>query len=130
MHPSIIEVLVDLRYRGDYTPKTRSDRHEITAKGGGKLLLSLQESAGQNNLSGIVELLAQTSYWKNTIKVNIGRINARLKYARDAEAAINPQTGAGQLIAGNSSSPVHATVPVVEKMEHNIVPTTDANSYK
>lgn len=112
----IVEILVDLRYRGDYTPRTRHDKHKRNTK-----QLSLHESVAQNNLSGVIERLAERMYWSNATKVSVKRINARLKYARGALAASSQPSNAGQLIANSTDSPLHVKESTTDSKDNSIV---------
>ena len=54
LNSAIKEVVVDLRYRGDYTPTTRR---------------KIQRAVAANNLQLFTQLMSDESYWMGTIKV-------------------------------------------------------------
>ena len=54
LNSAIKEVVVDLRYRGDYTPATRR---------------KIQSAIAANNLALFTKLMSKEDYWRNEIKV-------------------------------------------------------------
>lgn len=66
LNPIIRDVLVDLRYRGDYTSATR------------KLV---QPFAVKNDLKGLAEVMANREHWKNVPNDRFNRRNAYLQQA-------------------------------------------------
>lgn len=76
LHPAIMELVVDLRYRGDYKPRTR---------------LKVQPLMVNNDLQGLAALMADEGYWVNTYNVPKDRFNRRKKYMQDAVAGRLPR---------------------------------------
>jgi hypothetical protein len=69
LHPTIRDLVIDLRYRGDYTAKTRE---------------SMQPFVVKNDLKGLADVLADREKWA---KVPEDRFNRRAAYARKAADA-------------------------------------------
>ena len=69
LHGAIRDVLVDLRYRGDYTGATR----EV-----------VQPPAVRNDLAAFTEALSKRSYWVDLRGVPRNRYNRRRKYLQNA----------------------------------------------
>ena len=63
LNPSIKEIVVDLRYRGDYTPTTRR---------------KIQRAVAANNLPLFTELMSDSTYWLTTIGVPRDRFQRRV----------------------------------------------------
>ena len=66
LHPAIRDLLVDLRYRGDYTPTTRA---------------TVQPLAIANDLPGMADLMADRTQWSS---VPLDRFNRRAAFMRAA----------------------------------------------
>ncbi len=75
LHPAIKDILVDLRYRGDYTPATR---------------VHVQPLAIANDLQGLATVMADKEKWAS---VPADRFERRKKYMADAVLA--EQAGGG-----------------------------------
>jgi len=73
-HPAITDILVDLRYRGDYHPRSRT---------------YIQKAAVDNDLKTFASLMSN-SKWLTDFGVPKGRFNARKKFINDALAGKNP----------------------------------------
>jgi hypothetical protein len=65
LHPKIRDVVVDLRYRGDYTPTTRR---------------RVQPLIVANDLDGMRKLMAESAYWCSTHGVPRDRFKRRHDY--------------------------------------------------
>lgn len=91
LNPVIADLVVDLRYRGDYTPATRKNVQPLIAT---------------NDLAGLLGVMSNQSLWASVPK---DRFNRRVEYLRSAlqgkasaplqsaggTAAHEPSTGAG-----------------------------------
>jgi hypothetical protein len=53
LHPAIKEVLIDLRFRGDYTPETRK---------------IIQQAVADNDFEKLFDLMIDRKNWKNVPK--------------------------------------------------------------
>ncbi|TQV74217.1 LysM peptidoglycan-binding domain-containing protein [Exilibacterium tricleocarpae] len=69
LHPLLRDVVVDLRYRGDYTGATRE---------------RVQPVMVQNNLTELNELMADRDYWVETRGVPLDRFRRRRDYLASA----------------------------------------------
>ena len=67
--PTIRDLVIDLRYRGDYTAKTRDNVQPMVVK---------------NDLKGLAEVLSDRSRWSN---VPEDRFKRRAAYAKKAVEA-------------------------------------------
>lgn len=67
LDPKIKEVLIDLRYRGDYTPKTR---------------VILQTAVAQNDRARFLQLMSEETYWVRERGVPEDRYRRRLDMLR------------------------------------------------
>ena len=65
LNTKIKEVVVDLRYRGDYIPTTRR---------------KIQWSVAKDDLKTFTKLMSDRSYWVTTIGVPSDRFNRRKNY--------------------------------------------------
>lgn len=65
LNPKIKDVLVDLRFRGDYYGKTRK---------------KIQKLAAQNDLAGFAEAMKDADFWKGSCGVPPDRFNRRVAY--------------------------------------------------
>ena len=65
LDPLIRDIVVDLRYRGDYTPATRK---------------RVQPLLVENSLSKLKRLMADEQYWRGTCNVPADRFRRRRKY--------------------------------------------------
>jgi hypothetical protein len=65
LHPAIRDILVDLRYRGDYTPTTRK---------------RVQPPVVANDLAGFATVMRDGDYWKKQIGVPRDRFERRADY--------------------------------------------------
>lgn len=68
VHPVIKDVVVDLRYRGDYTGKTRR---------------KIQKTVVNNELAVFTSAMIDQSYWLGEINVPKDRFNRRCAYLRN-----------------------------------------------
>lgn len=68
LHPAIMDLVVDLRYRGDYHSESRKKVQPLMVK---------------NDLKGLATLMADRNYWKS---VPEDRFNRRKKFMADAVA--------------------------------------------
>jgi len=68
LHPAIMELVVDLRYRGDYHPRTRT---------------RVQPLMVNNDLQGLASLMADRGYWVDTFNVPLDRFNRRSQFMQD-----------------------------------------------
>ena len=84
LHPAIMELVVDLRYRGDYHSRTRT---------------RVQPLMVSNNLNGLASLMADRSYWVDTYNVPLDRFNRRKQFMQDA-------------VNGNYTAPITDNAPV------------------
>lgn len=75
LHPSIMELVVDLRYRGDYHSESRKRVQPLMVK---------------NDLQGLATLMANEGYWVDKFNVPKDRFNRRKKYMQDAVAGKMP----------------------------------------
>lgn len=66
LNPMIRDIVVDLRYRGDYTPATRTVVQPILVA---------------NNRTKMKNLMAKESYWRSTVNVPADRFKLRMQYA-------------------------------------------------
>jgi hypothetical protein len=73
LHPTIQDVVVDLRYRGDYTPNTRQ---------------RVQPLMVANDLSGMARVIGDKAYWQNSIGVPHDRFERRADYMARALHAV------------------------------------------
>lgn len=78
VHPAIRDVLVDLRYRGDYTPTTRQ---------------RVQQPAIDNDLRALYEVMRDEAYWIGERGVPQDRFNRRVGFL---EAALGTGQQGGQ----------------------------------
>ncbi len=87
LHPAIMELVVDLRYRGDYHPRTRQ---------------RIQPLMVNNDLQGLTTLMADRGYWVDTYNVPLDRFNRRNQFMQDAVNGnyTRPITGGGQTQQG------------------------------
>ncbi len=69
LHPAIMELVVDLRYRGDYHPSTRNQ---------------VQPLMVNNDLEGLSSLMSNRGYWVDTYNVPLDRFNRRKQFMLDA----------------------------------------------
>ncbi len=69
LHPAIMELVVDLRYRGDYHPRTRG---------------RIQPLMVNNDLQGLATLMADRGYWIDTYNVPLDRFQRRSQFMQDA----------------------------------------------
>jgi len=53
LHPAIRVILVDLKFRGDYTPSTR---------------IAIQTAVANNDLEGLYEVMSDWDYWQNRVR--------------------------------------------------------------
>lgn len=75
LNPAIKDLLVDLRYRGDYTPGTRAKIQALVAK---------------NDIKGISDIMADESYWVTERGVPKDRFLRRKAMMERAVAALPP----------------------------------------
>jgi hypothetical protein len=68
LHPAIRELVIDLRYRGDYTRRTREQVQPLVVK---------------NDLKGLAMLMADRDFWSN---VPEDRFKRRPAFAQETEA--------------------------------------------
>ena len=73
LHPAIQDVVVDLRYRGDYTPNTRQ---------------RVQPLMVASDLSGMARVIGDKAYWQNSIGVPRDRFERRADYMARALHAV------------------------------------------
>jgi Bacterial SH3 domain/Bacterial toxin homologue of phage lysozyme, C-term len=78
LHPAIRDVLVDLRYRGDYTPTTRQ---------------RVQPPAIANDLRAMYDVIRDRAYWMQQRGVPEDRFNRRVRFLETA-LGVNRQQGA------------------------------------
>jgi hypothetical protein len=71
LHPAIQELIVDLKYRGDYTPETRKLVQPLIVK---------------NDLEGLAAAMADETYWTN-MRVPPDRFRRRKTFMEDAVKA-------------------------------------------
>lgn len=87
LNPIIKDILVDLRYRGDYTPATR---------------VHVQPLAIANDLKGLATVMADRDKWKS---VPQDRFDRRKKYTADAVAAAEKAAEGGAAPEGGQQAP-------------------------
>ncbi len=92
LNPIIKDILVDLRYRGDYTPATR---------------VYVQPLAIANDLKGLAEVMADKTKWAS---VPADRFERRKKYTADAVAAAE-KAAEGGAAPGAQASGTEANSP-------------------
>jgi uncharacterized protein YgiM (DUF1202 family) len=92
LHPAIRDVLVDLRYRGDYTPTTRQ---------------RVQPPAIANDLRALHEVMSDRAYWVEQRHVPEDRFNRRVRFLADALGTPQQQGAPGQAPAdaGEAAQP-------------------------
>lgn len=94
LHPAIRDILVDLRYRGDYTPTTRK---------------FVQPLAIANDLAGMAKVMADRSRWSNVPKDRFERRAAFMQEAVQKGSSKVDLKGSGPVAAdttsGTSASP-------------------------
>ena len=73
LSPAIREVVVDLRYRGDYTPRTRE---------------KLQQIVSENNLPDFISAMNDREFWVEEIGVPPQRYQARVEYLQGMEEGL------------------------------------------
>ncbi|HWN66614.1 MAG TPA: pesticin C-terminus-like muramidase [Haliangium sp.] len=78
LHPAIRDTLVDLRYRGDYTPTTRQ---------------RVQPPAIANDLRAMYDVIRDRAYWMQQRGVPEDRFNRRVRFL-EAALGVNRQQGA------------------------------------
>ena len=69
IQPVIRDVVVDLRYRGDYIPETRK---------------KIQKAIAENDLAEFTTAMLDENYWLNNIRVPRDRFKRRCDYIRNA----------------------------------------------
>ena len=74
-NPTIIDIFVDLCYRGDYTPKTRK---------------KIQKSIVDNNLDELVKIMSDAEYWICELGVPKDRFERRVRYLFENTKKIEP----------------------------------------
>ena len=77
LHPAIQEMIVDLKYRGDYSPKTRP---------------YIQPFIVANDLAEFAKAIANEKYWRTDHKVPLDRFKRRKAFMEAAVAAQPPAT--------------------------------------
>ena len=106
LNSAILEIVVDLRYRGDYTPTSRK---------------KVQPCMVNNDLAAFRTLMADRNFWSN---VPPDRFNRRVEFVNNA--------GGGGTGGGNGSAvepaPAPAPAPVVEKPKTHVVESGESLS--
>lgn len=69
LNPAIKDVLVDLRFRGDYTPRTRQ---------------KLQSLVVRNDIEGLLQVMQDRNFWINSMGVPADRFELRAGRLRSA----------------------------------------------
>jgi Trm5-related predicted tRNA methylase len=69
LNDAIRDVVIDLRFRGDYTPKTRR---------------KIQSAIAANDLELFTALMSDKNYWLNNIKVPKDRFERRKNFLKKA----------------------------------------------
>jgi hypothetical protein len=85
LHPAIRDVLVDLRYRGDYTPTTRQ---------------RVQPPAIANDLRALYDVMRDRAYWMEQRGVPEDRFNRRVRFLEAALGVGGRQGGQPRAEAG------------------------------
>ena len=90
LHPAIVDILVDLRFRGDYTSNARA---------------LIQKTVAKNDLVAFAKVLKQASHWTG---VPSDRFNRRVAYLNKALAAHKAAAPAAKPL---EAQPAHKALP-------------------
>lgn len=102
LHPAIMEVVVDLRYRGDYKPSTRR---------------WIQTTIAANDLQGMADIMANDR-WKTEFGVPVDRFNRRKQYMADAVAGNQPAPLTGGSDTADADQDTTGSEPATEPAEN------------
>lgn len=112
LHPAIMEMLVDLRYRGDYTPKSREWIQPLVVK---------------NDLKGFAAAIADKK-WMNDYGVPKGRYDARKAFMEAAVAGKTPATKPSEASTGTKDEPKKETTAPTSGNGNNSTTAIDSGS--